>query len=134
METVRRVYKSLIMIKLDQDLFYFNFIYFNNFQINNNRKSITMKNFLKIVSVYEGAFFFQLSAHVWPIFDCYSNMTLVVYRIRDVIIRIELNLYLMIHSIVLKIENIWFSQALNIIRKPKKPLFSKRKRVITQEQ
>jgi hypothetical protein len=32
-----------------------------------------MKNFLKIVSVYVGVFF-HLSAHVWPIFDCYSNM------------------------------------------------------------
>ena len=39
-----------------------------------------MKNFLKIVSVYVGAFFSYLSAHVWPIFDCYSNMPLFVYR------------------------------------------------------
>ena len=47
------------MIRLDQDLFNFNFIYFNNFQVNNNRKSLTMKNFLKLVSVYVGAFFFS---------------------------------------------------------------------------
>jgi hypothetical protein len=46
-----------------------------------------MMNFLKIVSVYVGAFF-QLSAHVWPIFDCYSNMPLFVYRIRDVILEL----------------------------------------------
>ena len=78
------------MIRLDQDLFNFNFIYFNNFQINNNRKSLTMKNFLIIVSVYVGAFF-QLSVHVWPIFDCYSNMPLFVYRIRDVILELHLN-------------------------------------------
>jgi hypothetical protein len=46
---------------------------------------------------------------------------------------IELNLYLMVHSIVLKFEKIWLSHTLNIIRKPKKSLFSKRKRAITQE-
>jgi hypothetical protein len=33
---------------------------------------------------------------------------------------IELNLYLMVHSIVLKFENIWLSHTLNIIRNPKK--------------
>jgi hypothetical protein len=37
------------------------------------------------------------------------------------------------HSIVLKNEQIWLSHTLNIIRKPKKSLFSKRKRAITQE-
>jgi hypothetical protein len=36
----------------------------------------------------------------------------------------------MFHSIVLKFENIWLSHALNIIRNPKKSLFSKRKRAI----
>jgi len=46
---------------------------------------------------------------------------------------IELNLYLMVHNIVLKFENIWLSHTLNIIRKPKKSLLSKRKRAITQE-
>ena len=46
---------------------------------------------------------------------------------------IEFNLYLMIHSIVLKFEKIWLSLTLNIIRKPKKSLFSKRKRALTQE-
>jgi hypothetical protein len=45
-----------------------------------------MKNFLKKISVYVGGFFFYLSAHVWPIFDCYSNMPLFVYRIQDVIL------------------------------------------------
>jgi hypothetical protein len=50
----------------------------NAYQI--NRKSLTMKNLLKIVFVYVGGFV-KLSAHVWPIFDCYSNMPLVVYRI-----------------------------------------------------
>ena len=48
-----------------------------------NRNSLTMKNLLKVVCVYVGGFV-KLSAHVWPIFDCYSNMPLVVYRIRDV--------------------------------------------------
>jgi hypothetical protein len=43
----------------------------------------------------------------------------------------ELNRYLMVHSTVLKFENIWLSHTLNIIRKPKKSLFSKRKRAIT---
>jgi hypothetical protein len=43
---------------------------------------------------------------------------------------IELNLYLMVHSIVWKFEKIWLSHTLNIIRKPKKSLFSKRKRAI----
>jgi len=28
----------------------------------------------------------ERSAHVWPIFDCYSNMPLFAYRIRDVIL------------------------------------------------
>jgi hypothetical protein len=47
---------------------------------------------------------------------------------------IALNLYLIVHRIVLKFEKIWLSHTLNIIRKPKKSLFSKRKRAITQEQ
>jgi hypothetical protein len=38
-----------------------------------------------------------------------------------------------VHSIVLKFEKIWSSGTINIIRKPKKSLFSKRKRAITQE-
>ena len=46
---------------------------------------------------------------------------------------IELNLYLMVHSIVLKFEKIWLSHTLNIIQKPKKSLFSKGKRAITHE-
>jgi hypothetical protein len=46
---------------------------------------------------------------------------------------IELNLYVMVHSIVLKFENVWLSYTLNIIWKPKKSLFSKRKRAKTQE-
>jgi hypothetical protein len=46
---------------------------------------------------------------------------------------IKLNLYFMVYSIVLKFENIWLSGTLNIIRKPKKSLFSKRKRAITHE-
>jgi hypothetical protein len=37
---------------------------------------------------------------------------------------IELTLYLIVHSILLKFENIWLSHILNIIRKPKKiPIF-----------
>jgi hypothetical protein len=43
---------------------------------------------------------------------------------------VELNLYLMVHSIVLTFEKIWMNHALNIIRKPEKSLFSKRKRAI----
>jgi hypothetical protein len=46
---------------------------------------------------------------------------------------IKLNLYFMVYSIVLKFEKIWLSHTLNIIRKSKKSLFSKRKRAITQE-
>jgi hypothetical protein len=46
----------------------------------------------------------------------------------------QINLYFMAYSIVLKFEKIWLSGTLNIIRKPKKFLFSKRKRAITQEQ
>jgi hypothetical protein len=41
---------------------------------------------------------------------------------------IKLNLYLMVHSIVLKFEKSWLSHILNIIRKSKKSLFSKRKK------
>jgi hypothetical protein len=37
---------------------------------------------------------------------------------------IELNLYLTVHSIVWHFEKIWLSTTLNIIRKPKKSLFS----------
>jgi hypothetical protein len=42
----------------------------------------------------------------------------------------------MVYSIVLKFEKIWLSGyiTLNIIRKSKKSLFSKRKRAIAQEQ
>jgi hypothetical protein len=43
---------------------------------------------------------------------------------------IVLILYLMVHSIVLNFEKIWLSATLNIIRKPKKSLFSKRKMAI----
>jgi hypothetical protein len=46
---------------------------------------------------------------------------------------IKFNLYFMVYSIVLKFEKIWLSGTLNIIRKPEKSLFSKRKRAITQE-
>jgi hypothetical protein len=34
---------------------------------------------------------------------------------------------------MLKFEKIWLSRTLNIIQKPKKSLFSKKKRAITQE-
>jgi len=47
---------------------------------------------------------------------------------------IKLDLYFMVYSMVLKFEKIWLSGTLNIIRIPKKSLFSKRKRAITQEQ
>jgi hypothetical protein len=40
---------------------------------------------------------------------------------------IEHNLYFMVHRIVLKYEKIWSSRTLNIIRKPRKSLFSERK-------
>jgi len=36
----------------------------------------------------------------------------------------------MVHRIDLKFEKIWLSRTLDIIRKPRKSLFSKRKRVI----
>ena len=39
----------------------------------------------------------------------------------------------MVYSIVLEFEEIWLSGTLNIIQKPKKSLFSKRKRAITQD-
>ena len=39
----------------------------------------------------------------------------------------QIILYFIVYSIVLKFENIWLSVTLNIIRKPKKSLFSKRK-------
>ena len=46
---------------------------------------------------------------------------------------IKLNLYFMVYSIALKFEQIWLSGTLDIIRKPKKSLFSRRKRATTQE-
>jgi hypothetical protein len=46
---------------------------------------------------------------------------------------IELNLYFVVQCIVLKFENIWLTHTLNIIQKPKKSQFSKRKRPIAQE-
>jgi hypothetical protein len=46
---------------------------------------------------------------------------------------LKINMYFMAYTIVLKFEQIWLSGTLNIIRKPKKSLFSKRKRAITQE-
>jgi hypothetical protein len=58
-----------------------------------------MKNFLKIVSVYEGAFIY-LSAHVRPIFYCYSNMSLFAYRIRDVILETSYNKLMFVVSIL----------------------------------
>jgi len=39
----------------------------------------------------------------------------------------------MVHRIVLKFEKIWLSRTLNVIGKPRKFLFSNRKRAITQE-
>jgi hypothetical protein len=41
---------------------------------------------------------------------------------------IEFNLYFMVHRIVLKFEKIWLSRTLNIIRKPRKSLSSKKKK------
>jgi hypothetical protein len=38
---------------------------------------------------------------------------------------IKINLYFMVYSIVLKFEKIWLSGTLNIIKKPKKSLFSR---------
>jgi hypothetical protein len=43
---------------------------------------------------------------------------------------IKLDLYFMVHSNVWKFEKIWLSGTLIIIRKPKKSLFSNRKRAI----
>jgi hypothetical protein len=40
---------------------------------------------------------------------------------------IVLNLYLMVHSIVLKFEKIWLSGTLNIIQIPKNPYFLREK-------
>jgi hypothetical protein len=40
---------------------------------------------------------------------------------------IELKLYLMVHSIVLRFEKIWLSHTLKIIRKPKSPYFLREK-------
>jgi hypothetical protein len=59
--------------------------------------------------------------------DIYRSWIMTLFTV------IELNLYLMVQSIVLKFEKIWLSHTLNIIRKPKKFLFSKRKRAITHE-
>ena len=45
----------------------------------------------------------------------------------DLVITDTLAFQILVHSIVLKFEKIWSSHTLNIIRKPKKSLFSKEK-------
>jgi hypothetical protein len=70
---------------------------------------------------------FQMTFKVW-LNQIFSNFNTLLLSIKY-----ELNLYLMVRSIGWKFENIWLSHTLNIIRKPKKFLFSKRKRAIAQE-
>jgi hypothetical protein len=62
---------------------------------------------------------FRMIFKVW-LNQIFSNWTVnMKYTI------IQLNLYFMAYSIVLKFEKIWLSHTLNIIRKPKKSLFYK---------
>jgi hypothetical protein len=76
---------------------------------------------------------FRMIFKVWlnQIFSNFHTINLLTVNVKYTIIK--LNLYFMAYSIVLKFEKIWLSGTLNIIRKPKKSLFSKRKRAITQE-
>jgi hypothetical protein len=49
---------------------------------------------------------------VWPTFDCYSNMPLFVYRIRDVILEFDIqNLRLIILYVLLGISVIMVAHA-----------------------
>ena len=66
-----------------------------------------MKNFLKIV-----CFFLAQRECVAYIFDCYSNMPLFVYRIRDVILEFDIqNLRLVILYVLLGISVIMVAHA-----------------------
>jgi hypothetical protein len=73
---------------------------------------------------------FRMIFKVW-LNEIFSNFNKMPVNVKHTII--ELNLYLTVHSIVWHFEKIWLSTTLNIIRKPKKSLFSKRKMAITQE-
>jgi hypothetical protein len=52
-------------------------------------------------------------------------MALFLLENRD-FLEFRMSLFLIVNSIEIKFEKIWFSGILNIIRKPKKSLFSKR--------
>jgi hypothetical protein len=56
--------------------------------------------------------------------EIFLNFNTLLWTINVKYTVIEINLHLMVHSIVLKFEKIWLSGTLNIIRKPKKiPIF-----------
>jgi hypothetical protein len=74
-----------------------------------------MKNFLKIVSVYIGAFFFSSARMCGPYLYCYSNMPLFVYRIRDVILELMILYHLKVVRLVSVVEQqlLTFPECLN---------------------
>jgi hypothetical protein len=88
--------------------------------------------FRMIFNIWLNQFFSNFNTMLWTI--KYRSSSITVYFTFTVPeLWPLLNLYFMVYKIVLKFEKIWLSGTLNIIRKPKKSLFSKRKRAITQE-
>jgi hypothetical protein len=66
--------------------------------------------------------------------SCQCNLTAQIKLEKvDLVITDTPAFQILVHSIVLKFEKIWLSGTLNIMRKPRKSLFSKRKRAITSE-
>jgi hypothetical protein len=94
---------------------------FSNF----NTMLWTIKYRLSSITVY---FTFTVP-ELWPFFSYKIGIFLGFRMIFKVPLNqiFSNNLYLIVHSIVLHFEKIWLSTTLNIIRKPKKSLFSKRK-------
>ena len=70
-------------------------------------EKIWLNHTLKIIRKSKSPYFLRERGHS-------SGTVNVKYNV------IELNLYVMVHSLVLKFEKIWLSHTLKIIRKPKK--------------
>jgi hypothetical protein len=68
------------------------------------------------------------------IFSHFNTMLYPIkYRSSLIMVYFTFTVHKLVYCIVLKFEKIWLSRTLNITQKPRKSLFSKRKRNITYE-
>jgi hypothetical protein len=77
-----------------------------------------------IFKVWLNQIFSNFNTMLWTIKCRLNSITHNFWMVNVKYTIIKVNLYFMVYSIVLKFEKIWLSGTLNIIRKPKKSLFS----------